>query len=303
MGALDLLAEWPAADVAAVVTGPDGVLAAAGPTTQPFPLASVTKVLVALACLVAVEEGTLDLDAPAGPPGSTVAHLLAHASGLSPDEERAVAAPGTRRIYSNAGFEVLGRQLEAASGLPTAVYLDEGVAQPLGLGTVLLAGSPAHAGVASAADLAAVGRELLAPTLISQATLVGATTSWFPDLAGVLPGYGHQDPNPWGLGLEIRGTKTPHWTGRTSSVGTFGHFGRAGTFLWVDPVARLACAVLTDLDFGTWAVERWPGFTDAVLDEFAVGAPGRTGAHAHSTDVTGADVTGADPSDGDVTAG
>jgi hypothetical protein len=35
----------------------------------------------------------------------------------------------------------------------------------------------------------------------------------------------------------------------------------------VDPVARLACVVLTDLDFGNWAIEAWPALTDAVLAE------------------------------------
>src|SRR5690606_8515678 len=234
---------------------------------QALPLASVTKVLVSLAVLVAVEEGTLSLDAPAGPEGSTVRHLLAHASGLDPDRERSVAAPGTRRIYSNAGFEVLGRTLEAAAGIGVAGYLAEGVAWPLGLGSVELDGSPASGSVASAADLAAVGRELLAPTLVSAATIAEATTEQFAGLAGVLPGFGRQDPNPWGLGLEIRGHKSPHWTGRASSARTFGHFGRAGTFLWVDPDVGLACAVLTDLEFGPWAVELWPAFTDAVLAE------------------------------------
>ena len=59
----------------------DGVVDAAGPTDWQTRIASVTKPLVALAALVAVEEGTLDLEAPAGPPGATVRHLLAHASG------------------------------------------------------------------------------------------------------------------------------------------------------------------------------------------------------------------------------
>lgn len=269
MAALDLLADWPAPTVAAVVTDASAALASSGPTGRGFPLASVTKPLVALACLVAVEEGTLGLDQPAGPEGSTVRHLLAHASGLAPDRVEPVARPGTRRVYSNAGFEVLGRSLEAASGIPTETYLHEAVARPLGLGTVRLDGSPAHGAVASAEDLAAIGRELLSPTLVSRATLAEATTPQYPDLGGVLPGFGRQDPNPWGLGVEIRGQKTPHWTGRRSSAGTFGHFGRAGTFFWVDPAVGLACAVLTDLDFGPWAVDLWPTFTDAVLDELA----------------------------------
>ena len=62
----------------------------------------LTKLLTGLATLVAVEEGTVDLDEPAGPPGSTLRHLLAHASGLPPDDGPPLMAPGRRRIYSNA---------------------------------------------------------------------------------------------------------------------------------------------------------------------------------------------------------
>ena len=39
--------------------------------------------------------------------------------------------------------------------------------------------------------------------------------------------------------------------------------------LWVDPAAGLACAFLCDRDFGPWAVQRWPDFSDAILEEFA----------------------------------
>jgi len=89
----------------------------------------------------------------------------------------------------------------------------------------------------------------------------------FPGLSGVLPGFGRQDPNDWGLGLELRDGKSPHWTGSRNAPQTFGHFGRSGTFLWVDPVAGLALGCLTDLAFGEWAVEAWPALADAVLAE------------------------------------
>ena len=92
-----------------------------------------------------------------------------------------------------------------------------------------------------------------------------ATTVQFPGLRGVLPGFGLQDPNDWGLGFEIRGTKRPHWTGSGNSPATVGHFGRSGTFLWVDPVAGLAVACLTDRPFGAWAGEAWPVISDAIL--------------------------------------
>jgi len=260
-----LVAGWPADTAAAGITDAHGTVALTGAAQRPFPLASVTKLLVAMACWVAVEEETLGLDAPAGPAGSTVRHLLAHASGLAPDRSEPVAPPGTRRIYSNAGFEVLGAALEAESGLTVATYLQEAVLDPLGCAATRLEGSPASGAAGSVADLLAVGRELLAPTLVHAETWREATTAQFPQLAGVLPGFGRHDPNPWGLGVELRGDKWPHWTGRTNSPATFGHFGRTGTFLWVDPVAGLALAVLTDLDFGPWATTAWPQLADAVL--------------------------------------
>ena len=89
----------------------------------------------------------------------------------------------------------------------------------------------------------------------------------FPELAGVLPGFGYHTPNDWGLGPEIRGTKAPHWTGRGNDAATFGHFGAAGGFVWVDPAAGLACACLTATPFGSWAHAAWPALADAVLDD------------------------------------
>ncbi len=267
--ALRALDGWPVPAAAAGVVGPDGVLEAHGPTDRIFQLASVTKPLAALAVLVAVEEGAVELDAPAGPPGSTLRHLLAHSSGLTfdgaPAPRRALSRPGVTRIYSNAGFEVLGEYVEAATGIPFGQYFEQAVCRPLGLRHTVLHGSPAYAATSTVDDLAVVTRELLVPTLLHPETLAEATTVQFPGLAGVVPGFGRQRPCDWGLGFELRGGKTPHWTGHANSPGTFGHFGRAGTFLWVDPVARLATVVLTDREFGQWAVQLWPPFSDSVL--------------------------------------
>ena len=87
---------------------------------------------------MAVEEGSLSLDEAAGPPGSTVRHLLAHASGLGPRAGPPLAPPGTRRIYSNAGYGVVADLIAERSGLAFSEYLSEGVLGPLGMaGTVL----------------------------------------------------------------------------------------------------------------------------------------------------------------------
>ena len=269
MNAFELLAEWPVDHVAAGVIAPDGSVFTHGQADRPFALASVTKPLVAMAVMVAVEEGVVTLDSPVGPPGVTVRHLLAHAGGLAPDQRRLMTEPGGRRIYSNAGFEVLADGVADAAEIDFATYFREAVVEGLGLGATELTGSPAHGATSTVADLLVVARELLGdqPMLLAPSTLEAMRTPAFPDLAGVLPGLGVQDPNPWGLGCEIRGVKRPHWTGVGNSSSTFGHFGRAGTFIWVDPEHRVACVVLTDREFGDWTFDRWPAFNDAVLSE------------------------------------
>jgi CubicO group peptidase (beta-lactamase class C family) len=262
--------DWPVEHAAAGVVTADGtVRGTRGETGRRFPLASVTKPLVAYAALLAVEEEAINLDQPAGPEGSTVRHLLAHTSGLAFGEHRVVAEPGTRRLYSSAGFEVLASTIEEATGIAFADYLHEAVLDPLGMGATTLEGSPGHGATSTVDDLLRLAAELQAPTLLDATTLAEATSVQFPGLNGTIPGFGHQKPNDWGLGFELRDSKSPHWTGTHSAPGTFGHFGQSGTFLWVDPDASAACVVLTDRDFGDWAKQAWPAVTDAVLAELA----------------------------------
>lgn len=256
---------WSAPTAAAGWCRADGSRAVHGAADHVFPLASITKPLVAYAVLIAVEEGSIGLGDMTQLRGVTVRHLLAHAGGIDPDRRELVAEPGTRRIYSNAGFEMLGDLLTAATGFTVAQYLHEAVADPLGLASSELRGSPAHGAVSTVNDLLTFAAELLTPTLLAPQTLADATTPVFTELGGILPGFGRHDPNPWGLGFEIRGEKHPHWTGTGNSPSTFGHFGRAGTMLWVDPIARVATVALTDREFGSWAIEGWPSLSDAVL--------------------------------------
>jgi CubicO group peptidase (beta-lactamase class C family) len=263
-----LVVGWPVRSVAAGVTAPATTLGQAGDPEWTAPIASVGKLLVGLAALVAVEEGAIDLDEPAGPEGSTVRHLLAHASGLAFDQDRILAPPGRRRIYSNVGIERFAEHLADRAGLPFEDYLGQGVLEPLGMSHTELRGSPAHGMWSTVTDLLAFGRELLRPTLISPAMLAEATTPQFPNLAGVLPDFGRFDPNPWGLTFEIRDDKQPHWTGHHNSPRTFGHFGGSGAFLWVDPDPELATVAVTNRGFGPWAVKEWPKFSDAVLDRY-----------------------------------
>ncbi|HMJ75815.1 MAG TPA: serine hydrolase domain-containing protein [Iamia sp.] len=263
-GPLAAIAGWPVANAAAAVVGPDGIRHVYGDVDRPYWLASVTKPLFATAVLVAIEEESLALATPAGPEGSTVEHLLSHASGLGLDGGE-MAKPGRRRIYSNAAFNVLGTTLAGACDLAPATYLAEAVLGPLGMADTSLDGSPASGATSTVADLARWVGELLRPRLLAPETVTAARTVHIPGLDGLVPGYGKQSPNDWGLGFEIKGTKSPHWTAPGGDPATYGHFGRSGTFVWIDPHAELALVVLTDREFESWAKPLWPVLSEAVL--------------------------------------
>jgi CubicO group peptidase (beta-lactamase class C family) len=179
MNALDVLADWPVPTVAAAVIGPSGVLTEFGDQRHQFQLASVTKPLVARAAHVAVEEGVLDLDTPAGPPGSTVRHLLAHASGLSMNSADLMAEPGKRRVYSNYGFEVLAETIQDRAGIEFSQYLHEAVFEPLSMVATQLDGGARAAGygvTSTVDDLARFASDLLRPLIVAPETHAEATT-------------------------------------------------------------------------------------------------------------------------------
>jgi CubicO group peptidase (beta-lactamase class C family) len=263
--ALATVETWGADHSAAAFVGPEGVIESHGDRDRPFPWASITKLATALAVLSAVEEGLVDLDEPAGPPEGTVRHLLAHASGLPFEGSTVIARPGARRIYSNAGFDVLGELVAERTGRSFELVMADRVLAPLGMAATRLVGRPSAGLEGPLTDLAALAAELLRPTVVSSTTLAEATAVAFPGLKGLLPGVGTFDPLDWGLGFEIRDAKVPHWTGTRNSPETFGHFGGAGTFLWVDPIIDRALVCLTDREFGHWALDAWPSFSDLVI--------------------------------------
>lgn len=277
--ALALIDTWPVDHVAAAVVDGTGVIARRGDASHVFALASITKVLTSWALMVAVEEGSISLDQDIDGRGATLRHLLAHAGGYPFDGPAPISPPGRRRIYSNTGIELAARALTDASGIEFATYLNEAVIGPLGLGAELR-GSPAHAGFTSLDGFTPFVVELLRPRLLAPATALEVRSVHFPTLDGVVPAVGAYRPCPWGLGVEIKGDKTGHWTATGCSPATFGHFGGAGTLCWVDPVADLALVALTDRNFLTWrdeALVLWPRLGDAVLE---AAAPPRVGAGA-----------------------
>lgn len=262
------LDEWPVESAAVAVVGESRVVVSRGPE-RIHRWASITKVLTALVVLRGVERGVLDLDAPAGPPGSTLRHLLAHASGLAFDSDRVLSPPGRRRIYSNRGIELAAEHVTEVAGLSFDELLDMWVLRPLGMRSTVLDGSPAAGARGPVEDLARLAGQLLHPRELPTDLLSQFTTTAFPGLSGVLPGFGRQEPNDWGLGFEVRSRKSPHWSGTQTSPATFGHFGQSGSFLWVDPDAGLAGVGVCDTDFGPWAAELWPRLADRVLASVA----------------------------------
>ena len=256
---------WGAPHVAVAVIGADGVLGTHGDLERIFRWASLTKLLTATAVLSAVDDGDIDLDEPAGPPGATVRHLLAHASGLPFDGVAAVTRVGSRRVYSNGGFDVLGALLADRDGGTVQDSLRARVLVPLGMRATVLRDRPSQGLHGPLTDLVAFAGDLLCPAILRPATAAAMRTVAFPGLKGVLPGVGPFDPLDWGLGPELRADKSPHWTGTRNSPGTFGHFGGSGTFLWVDPALDIALVCLTDRDVGPWALQAWPLFSDRVI--------------------------------------
>lgn len=263
--------EWPVKSVCAAARGADGKWVVHGDASRVYGLASVTKLLSAHAMLVAVEEGVFDLDDELGPPGSTVRHLLSHASGVgfaSPKPER---EPGERRLYSSAGFDIIADRIADEAGMSFAAYLREATFEPLGMESSALHGSAGHGGEGSTADLMKFADEILDPAVLHPATVDEALTVQFPGLNGIVPGYGMQKPADWGLGFEIFShpeSRGGLWFGESMPGDVAGHFGQAGTFLWVHAPTGRACVVLTDRPFGEWAKPLWTDFNDELWSVF-----------------------------------
>ncbi|MGZ4430911.1 MAG: serine hydrolase domain-containing protein [Gaiellales bacterium] len=309
--------------VAAAVVDARGVretrVAGAARADSLFALASLTKPLVAVAAMVAVEEGAIDLDAPVGDhlaeyrdgprAGITPRHLLAHASGL-PESARGVPAldvlpvnpPGTRRAYSNEGFHVLGALLAAATGIPHQEYVREALFEPLRMdahmplpeheyGRALDVAEPGLAapgvplfnapewrrrGTAAGGAFATVEayarflQMLLArgAPLLAEATYAELAAVQFPGIPGGLESFPRLVCPDWGLGVNIRGTGSPHWAGDRVSPATLTHFGASGTLMWVDPRAGTGLVCLANRGtYSGWMMRpgHWLDLADAVL--------------------------------------
>jgi CubicO group peptidase (beta-lactamase class C family) len=282
-----------------------------GPETR-FALASLTKPLVATACLSAVEEGVVSLDDEVRD-GFALRHLLSHCSGL-PFEGALDAAqlepPATERRYSNLGYAVAAQVVEDAAEMPFRDYLAAAVLEPLGMdaslgldpadagrtaevreptlwvdGTAYFNGDPFRAaavagsgGYASARAYArflsvlldggrAAGGPLLAPETVDE-----MLETQFGELPGGVGGVAHWDACPWGLGLDVRGTREPHWTGDALTPSANTHFGSSGTLAWIDRARGLGLVALASrTTYSGWWLKPggWTDLTAGVVAAFS----------------------------------
>ncbi|WP_165243505.1 serine hydrolase domain-containing protein [Corynebacterium lizhenjunii] len=268
-----VLPEFPADAVAGALISHEQVRAV-GDTAAQFAVASVTKPVVAYGVMMAVEEGAVELDQPAGPEGASLRHLLAHASGVGFDSREPERPVEQRRIYSSAGYEWAAEVVEEATGMSFASYLAEGVFAPLGMENTALRGPAGHGLETTVDDLVRFSQEVMQPRLLDPSTVAEMVRVQFAGLRGIVPGYGPFVDNTWGLGFEVHGSKgrdggREHWMSKLPADAV-GHFGMSGTYLWMVPGAQAAMVMLSNRDFGDWAKPLWAEVNARVARELGL---------------------------------
>jgi uncharacterized protein YbbC (DUF1343 family)/CubicO group peptidase (beta-lactamase class C family) len=265
-----------------------------------FDLASLTKtVATTTALLQLVENGRADLADPVvkywpefhrnGKEEITLHSLLTHYSGLRADldlrgpargyetalkkieVETPVSPSGTRFLYSDVNFQILGELVRRISGQPLEVYCDEHIFRPLGMkdtcfnplplfypriapsrehdigrvqdpAAFRMGGVAGHAGLFSTADdLAVFARMLLAGgkergvPILTEAMVHKMTAPQSPDGQRPLRGLG------WDLGPPLSSNREA-----LLPVGSYGHRGFTGTMIWIDPTSQTYIILLTN---------------------------------------------------------
>jgi len=266
-----------------------------------FDMASLTKCLVTATSIMRMAQyGQVRLNDPVarylpefgnrGKEQITVRQLLTHFSGLQEDldlkhpwhgrdaafrmamEETPVYPPGSRFLYSDINFEVLGFLVERVSGMPLDQYAATHIFAPLKMkhtrflppaawlpriapteydeqqrmlrGVVhdptarRMGGVAGHAGLFSTADdLAKFAQAMLdgGGPVLSPLMVEKMTTPQQPPNAASLRGFGWDIDSPFSSN---RGDLLP--------VGSFGHSGFTGTSLWIDPVTKTYIIILSN---------------------------------------------------------
>ena len=306
-----------------------------------FDLASLTKVVATTTvAMILVDEGRLDLDRPVqdflpgfqgpGKDAVTVRHLLTHSSGLPATaplylEIRGVAAyrerieamdlgypPGSRSLYSDLGFILLGEILERVAGQPFETLVRERVLAPLGMRDTLfrppaemwpriaptevdpwrgrllqgevhdenafaMGGVAPHAGLFSTAgDLAR-----FAQMMVDRGSLNGALNGRRLVSRETMERFTRRAGVPGSdraIGWDTKSAQGSS-AGTLFSPRTYGHTGFTGTSLWIDPGRELFVLLLTNRVYPTrqndLIREARPAVADAVVR--ALGRPERWG--------------------------
>ena len=291
--------------------GQRAVLPALEPMTLDtvFDLASLTKVVATSTSVMAlVEDGRVRLQdrvakyIPEFASGGgardqvTVEELLTHRAGLVADDPMALysgtreeiferkykqplaAPPGSRFVYSDVGYEVLGELVRRVSGLPLDEYAAKRVFQPLGMKETgfLPLSSPskkspsfppsriapteringivrrgevhdprayALGGVAGHAGLFSTADDL---ARFCAAMLAGGGGVLSPaTVAAMTRPRSYGDENLRGLGWDV-GTGFSSNRGDLFPLGSFGHTGWTGTSMWLDPTTDTFVVLLTN---------------------------------------------------------
>lgn len=297
-----------------------------------FPVASITKLAVALAILRLVDQKLLVLDAEIGTYVPDIHHemthralrsLLCHTSGYGfdlPNKDGRYAhgltwaalaheclhiapiAPAYQTVqYSNLGYGLLGIIIERVTGQSCTDALQALVLTPLGIRGRL--GNPSDGVLANIADVRgqhrgtdletfnspfwrslalpwgglctdASGALALINAYMPHSTFLGADTrdDAIQNHTGVLPG-GFMAPLlwprcPWGLGVELRGNKQPHWVAPCFPSHSFGHTGASGMLVWADPeqLVRVVICGARVAD-GGWLLRHSPALTERIWRE------------------------------------
>jgi CubicO group peptidase (beta-lactamase class C family) len=188
-----------------------------------------------------------------------------------------VGPPGERVRYSNIGPGLLAIIVERLTSKTFSAALDELVFYPLGLEAYLGVDPPRppaciggdlgqHTGtdlepfnssfwrslalpwgglITSMADALALARAFagVPAGFLPAELLAEARRDQTGGLGGGMGVFGEWPHCPWGLGVELRDAKMPHWTPASASAASFGHAGASGCVVWVDPTAGIGWAI------------------------------------------------------------
>lgn len=282
------------------------------PATQPmredtvFDLASLTKpIACATAVMKLVDQGKISVTDPVskylpecagnGKGGITIEQLLLHRGGLVADNPmkdyegtpaeswkkicdlKTSYEPGSKMVYSDVGFIILGKLVEKASGNTLDQYVAREICQPLKMtdsgylpanairarcaptekragdwmmGQVhdprayALGGVAGHAGLfGSAEDVARWCRMLLNQGEVDGTRILAASSVQIMTKARPLP----DGSASRGYGVDVDSSYSPAPRGERFEKGTtFGHTGFTGTSLWIDPINKVFYVLLTN---------------------------------------------------------